>query len=488
MPLTWRNVTGASAGNPSSSLSTATSAFANVGRNALDRVDSIRKGEEIKRELQADQVISDVLSSGRPINAQTLQDFIPEGADTTAILSGIQGYQINQENLETADANQRLSAARSLDLENRNTPEAIEHQRGMERREAELAQAELDHRKNYLAWQQANTAAEKATREGILSVQKLTYDEGEEGLRGQAIRSLDANREAALQRYHDSLGDNPATANLSSAEKQRLEDQWWSDNYDNFVEQEMARLAPKWLGEQQVKYGLTTTQLRETTIGNRFLNVEAANTEAISEEAARERAELRDAAKRAQTGLDNRSYSSLRLSGDGFAAITNKQDQKDNTLSKSDMIDFIDNRLRIDLAEDEEDQAQDLLERVGGNKEVFTAIMNDVTDKNFGDDFIDWDAANLQAQFYVSKMRGSLQRTVDAANAPSGDDFLTFNELVSGRRRPQQRRAPQSQPLASNRSLQEQASSLLAETEIGRRRSGAPTRDESTGLPVWLTP
>lgn len=132
--LTWRNVTGASAGNPASALAGASSAFTNASRGALDLVDSLRKGEEIKRANATEAAIADIMASGRPLDAGHLAGL--KNVDTSKVVDTITGARSRQ-------AQTRANSALADQREYENTPEYRAYQQNIKDLELKAAQGDL---------------------------------------------------------------------------------------------------------------------------------------------------------------------------------------------------------------------------------------------------------------------------------------------------------------------------------------------------------
>ena len=472
--ITWRNVTGASAGNPASALAGATSAFSSASRGALDLVDSIRKGTAIKNEELTNQAISDILSSGKPLDGSTLGNFAP-GVNVQDVLSSVQGYQVNKSNLDTAGVTRRMNEARAIGLEHEFSPENIQ-------RQDELAQANLDNVQSQLRIRQlehnrllTNDAEGQRINTGKLAIERGTYDESPEGLRGQAIESVSKGWEDAVREY----GSSDRFKNLSPGDRLDAIDAWAPQARERFIQQEMSRLAPEWFSKQQSKHGLTRDQAADTTLGFRFQNVEAQNTAAITQEAAAERSAAKKARGDASKALEDGNLTSLLPSGDGYTFLKTAQERRRNTLTEAATPNFIENELNIQIDPDDTSKAIKVLQEVGGNKAKFAEIMNlALTGRDrgiipFDDDNVDWALANSLGARYKADMRGELLKQSKDPEATNPSQ-LTFQEILNQRRtRDKRREVSEESPVPSPGQSAEEIIAAAAKRAQAKRTATA---------------
>jgi hypothetical protein len=464
--ITWRNVTGASAGNPASALASASSAFGSASRGALDLVDSIRKGDSIKRANATEQAIAGILASGKPLDAQHLSEF--EGVDISKVLASVQGSQINQSNLDSAEITRRLTGAQADAAEFANKPEQQDFVRRQAEAQTENVESQLRIRQAELNRLNARDAKEAKIADGILAIERGTYGEGPEDLRGQAIAFVEQNTEAAKRRLHERERENPRFRALPIGEQQDYINQLWDQNYDRFVDQEASRRAPEWYAKKQSEFGLTRSDVRETTLGNRLQTVEEENTRAISQENAASRAQAGKEREAAQKALEDGNLTSLIPSGSGYNLVKTAAERKENTLTESAALPFIENELDIKINSGQKDDAIDILRLVGNNKAKFAEIMNAaLTDRDRGiipwdKDDIDWAKATSLATQYRSEMRGELKELSKDPEAADPTN-MTFQELLNQKQK--------SRPKADNATTAEEVITNIAASRATERQA-----------------
>ena len=377
--ITWRNVTGASAGNPASALAGATSAFSSASRGALDLVDSIRKGTKIKNEELTNRAIADVLASGKPLDGSTLGDFAP-GVNTADVLESIGGFRSNQASIRSSDATAILRGEQTSELAYKNTPE-------------------------YRAFQQELQEAEAAAREGNLqAAQRANQLRGQEYQLRVDAANRDANTRAGTQQvdslFNQELGRRlePFQAEIQ-AEIQKVQNSDLNDTEKaKHIRNLQTGLAERSAVVQQETAAGFLPQLRAANSG---ISQESIDASGVGQQvaAATARAEKRQdataaAAIKTQDRIDqiyrgiaggaSKDLKNLGLNVENGDIIALDADQaRANTITLQDGLDWIQSK-GTDFNRDEdfpEDAAKDVKRvwtQVGGNKQLFELVMDGV--------------------------------------------------------------------------------------------------------------
>lgn len=407
MPITWRNVTGASAGNPASALAGASAAFSSAGRGALDLNDSLRKGAEIKRSHRTDEAIAGILASGRPLDGQHLAGL--DGVNTRDVVDTVQGFEVNASNLESAEQNRELTAEEIIAQRRANDPAEIARLREHENAVLDLERQTLGARLGEQQLRVRQFENQENIQRAQQTIQQRYNSEGADGLRGAAMVSVGKQWEDRATKFLKTQQELGA----SHIEAQQALERFEAENLEPMIQAEMAKLAPEWLSRQQAEFGLTDSDLADTTIGGSVQRIRAANEKAIADATQRELDARIKRAGKAEADRNRRDLSSIR------GGQYDSGDTKDNRLTEAQLNKFLREDMDIQIDPDDEPHARAVLRSVGGNKEEFARIMNSaLTDRDRGifsslgdDDDIDWEKARTKAEL----TRGVLQGILNAA-------------------------------------------------------------------------
>lgn len=424
-PITWRQVSGGNAGNPASAMGTAIQGFGMAGRGALDLNTDLRKAEAIRNAELTQRTIGEVMASGKPLDAQSFNDFAP-GVNTGEVMKSVLGARATQSDIG-------LNDQRASQLEYENSPETRDFQRRQEEARTQSLEEQVNLRRLELNRLQAKDGREAAKYDGITAVQKGYNSEDPSGLRGRAMEQVNNNWETAVREY---IGSD-RFKDYTPAEKENAIQAWEVDAREQFIQDEMGRMAPEWFSEQQAKYGLTESDLGETTYGRQFQDVQKANTTAIAADFQSELTERKNLQKKAKTDYKNRDLASMIPTGQGYVYNPNAADQKENRLSDTALPKYLEEEMDIELDPQEMKDARELLRSVGGNKAKFTSILEDATERALwrvgpNDDNVDWGTAKTRGAVAKGILEGLLEKeATQDLNPSTAGQRMTFQDIIA---------------------------------------------------------
>jgi hypothetical protein len=468
--ITWQSVSGASAGNPGSSMASAISGFGMAGRGALDLNTDLRLTEDRRNNELTQQTIGGILAAGKPLDASTLGNFA-KGVDVTQVLQAVKGYEKTNSDLESAKIDRAYKTELTETEAANNTPEAIQRKIDMENEKLELERQRVAAAQAQVRLSQDASAEGARQRKGVQEMQRLYMDEGPEGLRGQAKSYVEEHWEGILQAQNERL----VKSGMSRTERDDFLDTWAPEAKEQLIKQEMGKRQADWLYTTNAKYQLDRDALALTTPGNTIQNVEAMNTKAIAEEATASRKAEEDYRKEAEKALENNAWGSVIPDGNSFKL------GKAETLNKGEMPGYLKNELDIRIDPDDTDKAKTILEAVNGNKKIFAEIMSDptvLTDRDRSvtrflgdDDDISWEAAASLAAKKEKAIEGFLEAEStkpmkDYSSVMTVDDWIKFNQQKAAAKTRKDKAS--SKPAAKGSTEQEKKAQLLKALGIGQ--------------------
>lgn len=223
--ITWRNVTGASAGNPGSSMSSAIAGFGMAGRGALDLNTDLRKTEELRNQELTQQAIARTMAAGKPLDASTLTDFAP-GVDTAKVLESVLGARKDQSGIA-------LDKERTETEAYNNDPVTIQRKREHADRLAKIQERTLDIRNSEL---QAQLNARKATEADRTNATKL--DTGWDTYRAQGLAPKEQEVQAAIAEIQNGpLSDQEKITAIDGLNQELniYRNEWETENLNNYL-------------------------------------------------------------------------------------------------------------------------------------------------------------------------------------------------------------------------------------------------------------
>jgi hypothetical protein len=485
--ITWRNVTAASAGNPSSSLATAASAFGNAAQNSLDLTKSIREGQALETEQRTQDIIGQVMAAGG--NNEVLQAALANaGGDinSTQVLDSVLGAQRSNADIALAEQQTELYRQQAEEYRFQNTDEQRAFNNKMKELENDLKQAQIDAqnattdvRREELDQRRAEGELVQNRINGITAIQKAYSSEGPEGLRGQAIAAIDGSGKMneARQAYQRSISRYPQN------EQQQMLAAWEEQARENFIQAEMTKKLDGWMAGYQSKYGLSAEDLESTTPGQQRARIFEQTLAAEGEEAARQRTLERQRRGRASKAVKDNDLAAVVKTGDGWAIADDADAAARNRLDKGSVHKYVKEDMDIDLDDGELEYVENILTLVKGNKAAFTEVMSkSLADRDRGwvpgdNDDMNWPMAVSEAKQIADEMEGFAYEEANPTSQLANTGNYDIDTYIANANRAATDRRIAEEERAKREKEKEEEQQLAIQKEIERQERLAKQRE-----------
>lgn len=449
--ITWRNVAGASAGNPASALAGASSAFTNASRGALAQVESIRKGEAIKRDQATEAAIADIMASGRPLDANHLAGL--KNVDASRVIDTITGARARQAQTGASIASTRANNALAEQREYENTPEYRAYQKKVQDLELKAAQGDLEARQeaNRLRAQEHNFRVQQ-----FQQTQRIAAEtEGLNTAFGTEISNRLAPFRSQMDQAIDEVQAGSDAPDVKAAKIRDLRNGFAGLSAQ--IEQETAAgFLPAYRTQNP---GLSQEAIDSSTVGqlDAELRKRASDRNNLRLEAELEQQKARQSILRGIQGGSTKDLKNIGVDPNTGDLITlDDEAARENTISQQEALDDILKR-GLDFNRDDkvpEEFAKEILrvhKQVGGNRELFRQVMANV--KYDSEGFAGYGSAlfsgkdevhNIPTEAEVAEVVNDFRQRAGeallaeiqaAAPAASGDPVSFFQQALADARR-----------------------------------------------------